>query len=131
LAKWIPVAVGVGLVLLGLTLDASPKAAENESLGVTIYGQGVEASTELDVSTGHYLVRASGEVEDGQLTMVLRAENLSTIEKYLCVVSAPVDAPDGAWVSGRTYVVVGNETAIRMAVTISSPSGRSPLGPQG
>ena len=36
LAKWIPVAVGVGLVLLGLTLDASPKAAENESLGVTI-----------------------------------------------------------------------------------------------
>lgn len=128
LASWMVLLVGLGLLILGLALDASARPAENTSLRVTIHGAGFETPVEMDLRAGHYLVRASGDVEDGQLTMVVRAENLSTVGKFFRVVSVPVDMPDGTRVSGRTYSVVSSNTEVGLAM-VSTPANSPARAP--
>ena len=108
--------IGVGLILLGLSSHTAETPIDEPDLSILVQGSGFATPVDLSLSGGFYVISASGEVDDGQLRMMLRAENLSNAEKIFAPVTVPVDRPDGEWVLGRTFAQVSGSGNIEMEI---------------
>lgn len=104
------------MILLGLSSHTAETPIDEPDLSILVQGSGFATPVDLSLSGGFYVISASGEVDDGQLRMMLRAENLSNAEKIFAPVTVPVDRPDGEWVLGRTFAQVSGSGNIEMEI---------------